>query len=178
MLNVLTNLSNIIIPVIIFYVVAYGFVNKNNVYEDFVKGAKDGLYTVVQILPTLVGLMMAVGILRASGFLTFLGGLLGKVTEGFGIPADVVPLIFIKMFSSSAATGLVLDLFKTYGTDSYTGLMTSIMMSCTETIFYTLSVYYMAAKVTKTRWTLSGALLSTLAGIIASIFLAGVLAGN
>lgn len=175
MLNVLTNLSNIIIPVIIFYIVAYGYVNKNNVYEDFVKGAKDGVMTVVGILPTLVGLMVAVSILRASGFLTFLGGLLGKVTEHFGIPADVVPLIFIKMFSSSAATGLVLDIFKTHGTDSYMGLMTSIMMSCTETIFYTLSVYYMAVKVTKTKWTLSGALISTVAGIAASILLAGIM---
>lgn len=175
MLGALTNISNIIIPVLIFYIVAYGLLAKNNVYEDFIKGAKDGFHTVIQIMPTLVGLMVAVGILRASGFLTFLGGLLGKVTERLGIPADVVPLIFVKMFSSSAATGLVLDIFKTHGTDSYVGLMTSIMMSCTETIFYTLSVYYMAAKVTKTRWTLTGALLSTLAGIWASVILAGLL---
>ena len=173
MLNVLTNLSNIIIPVVIFYIVAYGLINKNKVYEDFIKGAKDGFYTVIRIMPTLVGLMVAVGILRASGFLDFLGGMVGRLTAGLGIPADVVPLIFVKMFSSSAATGLVLDIFKTHGTDSYTGLMTSIMMSCTETIFYTLSVYYMAAKVTKTRWTLSGALLSTAAGVVASIFIAG-----
>lgn len=175
MLGALTNISNIIIPVLIFYIVAYGLLAKNNVYEDFIKGAKDGFHTVIQIMPTLVGLMVAVGILRASGFLTFLGGLLGKFTERLGIPADVVPLIFVKMFSSSAATGLVLDIFKTHGTDSYIGLMTSIMMSCTETIFYTLSVYYMAAKVTKTRWTLTGALLSTLAGIWASVILAGLL---
>ena len=175
MLNVLLNLSNILIPVIIFYIVAYGFVNKSKVYEDFVQGAKEGLKTVVQILPTLVGLMVAVGILRASGFLIVLGNLLGNVTERVGIPSDVVPLLFVKMFSSSAATGLVLDLFKTHGTDSYAGLVTSIMMSCTETIFYTLSVYYMAAKVTKTRWTLSGALISTLAGVVASIFLAGLM---
>ena len=175
MLNVLTNLSNIIIPVVIFYIVAYGLAGKNKVYEDFIRGAKDGLHTVIGIMPTLVGLMVAVGILRASGFLAFLGGMVGKVTEGFGIPADVVPLIFVKMFSSSAATGLVLDIFKTHGTDSYIGLMTSIMMSCTETIFYTLSVYYMAAKVTKTRWTLSGVLISTLAGVAASIFIAGMM---
>lgn len=175
MLNVLTNISNIIIPVIIFYIVAYGLLSGHKVYEDFIRGARDGFQTVIQIMPTLVGLMVAVGVLRASGLLTFIGGLLGNVTERIGIPADVVPLIFVKMFSSSAATGLVLDIFKTYGTDSYAGMMTSIMMSCTETIFYTLSVYYMAAKVTKTRWTLSGALISTLAGIAASIFLAGLM---
>lgn len=175
MLNVLTNLSNIIIPVVIFYIVAYGLINKNKVYEDFIRGAKDGFHTVIQIMPTLVGLMVAVGILRASGFLTFWGSIVGSVTLLIGIPADVVPLIFVKMFSSSAATGLVLDIFKNHGTDSYTGLMTSVMMSCTETIFYTMSVYYMAARVTKTKWTLSGALISTAAGVAASIFIARVM---
>lgn len=172
---VLSNISNIIIPVIIFYIIAYGIASKTKVYEDFVNGAKDGLKTVVGIMPTLVALMTAVGILRASGFLTFLGNLVRPLSEKLGFPAELVPLAFIKMFSSSAATGLVLDIFKNYGTDSYIGLVTSIMMSCTETIFYTMSVYFLAAKVTKTRYTLTGALLSTLTGIAASVLLAGVI---
>ena len=165
MASALSNISNIIIPVLIFYIVAYGVVNKSNVYEDFVKGAKEGLKTVV-------------GIMRASGFLTFLGDLVRPVTEKMGFPAELVPLTFIKTFSSSAATSLVLDIFKNYGTDSLTGLITSIMMSCTETIFYTMSVYFLAAKVTKTRYTLKGALLSTLAGIVASVVLAGMMTGG
>lgn len=174
-MNILLNLSNILIPALIFYIVAYGLICKVTIYEDFVVGAKDGLRIVIQILPTLVGLMMAVGILRASGFLTFLGGLFGQFTEKVGIPADVVPLVFIKMFSSSAATGLVLDIFKNHGPDSYTGLVTSILMSCTETIFYTMSVYFLAAKVTKTKFTLPGAIISTAAGLVASITLAGMM---
>jgi len=173
--QVLTNISNIIIPIVIFYIIAYGVINKCNVYEEFVKGAKDGFKTVVGIMPTLVALMIAVGVLRASGFLTFLGNLCRPLTELLHFPAELIPLAFIKMFSSSAATGLVLDIFKNYGTDSYIGLITSIMMSCTETIFYTMSVYFLAARVTKTRYTLSGALISTLAGIVASIILAGML---
>lgn len=168
----LSNISNIIIPVIIFYIIAYGIMNHSNVYEDFVKGAKDGLKTVVGIMPTLVALMTAVGVLRASGFLDFLEKMVSPVSDRVGFPAQLVPLAFIKMFSSSAATGLVLDIFKNYGTDSLIGLITSIMMSCTETIFYTMSVYFLAAKVTKTRYTLTGALLSTLAGIVASVVLA------
>ena len=84
----------------------------------------------------------------------------------------MVPLAIVRMFSSSAATGLVLDIFKEYGTDSRIGLIASIMMSCTETIFYTMSVYFMAAKVRKTRYTLAGALAATLAGIMASVWLA------
>ena len=126
-------------------------------------------------MPTLVGLMVAVGILRASGFLDFIGRMFRGVTDIIGFPSELVPLIFIKMFSSSAATGLVLDIFKTYGPDSYIGMITSIMMSCTETIFYTMSVYYMAAKVTKTRYTLSGALISTLVGVVLSVILAGIM---
>lgn len=175
MANALANFSNIIIPVIIFYIVAYGMTKKVEVYEEFIAGAKDGLKTVVQILPTLVGLMVGVGVLRASGFMGFLGGILGHFTEKIGIPADVVPLALVKMFSSSAATGLVLDIFKTHGTDSYIGMLTSILMSCTETIFYTMSVYFMAAKVTKTRYTLKGALLSMVAGLVASVVLARII---
>lgn len=175
MASVLSNVSNIIIPVIIFYIVAYGIANRCNVYEDFIKGAKDGFHTVIQIMPTLIGLMVAVGVLRASGFLEFIGGLFGGVAARLGFSAELIPLMLVKMFSSSAATGLVLDIFKNHGPDSLIGLTTSIMMSCTETIFYTMSVYFLAAKVTKTRYTLKGALLATLAGIIASIMLAGML---
>lgn len=173
-LNVLSNISNIIIPVIIFYIVAYGLISKRNVYEDFIKGAKDGFHTVIQIMPTLVGLMVAVGVLRASGFLAFIGRIFEGVTDRIGFPSELVPLLFIKMFSSSAATGLVLDIFKTHGPDSDIGMITSIMMSCTETIFYTMSVYFLAAKVTKTRYTLSGALISMLVGVAASVVLAGM----
>ncbi len=174
MLNVLTNISNIIIPVLIFYIVTYGLLSKCNVYEDFIKGAKDGFHTVIGIMPTLVALMVAVGVLRASGFLEFIGELFAGTTERIGFPSPLIPVVFIKMFSSSAATGLVLDIFKTYGPDSRIGMITSIMMSCTETIFYTMSVYFIAAKVTKTRYTLAGALISTLSGILASVLLASL----
>ena len=175
MLNALANISSIIIPAIIFYIVGYGLINKCNVYEVFIAGAKDGLKTVFGIVPTLVALMVAVGVLRSSGFLTFFGEMVGKVTDLIGFPAPLVPVVFVKMFSSSAATGLVLDIFKNFGPDSQIGLITSIMMSCTETIFYTMSVYFIAAKVTKTRYTLAGALIATFAGVFASVILAGMM---
>lgn len=166
-------ISNFIIPLLIFYIAGYGLLTKRNVYDDFVKGAADGLKTVAGILPTLIGLMVAVGILRASGFLEFLSSLLGSITEKFSFPSELVPVVIVRMFSSSAATGLVLDIFKEFGPDSYIGLITSIMMSCTETIFYTMSVYFMTAKVKKTRWTLAGALLTTMVGVAASVIMAG-----
>ena len=173
MINVLTHISDIMIPMVIFWIVGYGMVSGVKVYETFLKGAKEGLRIVVEILPTLVGLMMAVGILRASGLLTRVGDVLSPLTKVVGIPGVLLPLLIIKLFSSSAATGLVLDIFKTYGPDSYEGILTSILMSCTETLFYTMSVYYLAAKVTKTRYTLAGALWSILAGTIMSVLLTG-----
>ncbi len=173
--NVMANLSNIIIPVIIFYVVAEGLAAKKNVYEDFVKGATDGFHTVIHIMPTLIGLMVAVGILRASGFLDLIGSLFQGFTDRMGLPSQMMPLIFIRMFSSSAATGLALDMFKQYGTDTYIGMLTSLLLCCTETVFYTMSLYYLAAKVTKTRWTLAGALVATFAGVVASIIIAGII---
>ena len=175
-MNALAHLSDIDIPILIFFIVGYGFVSKVKVYEAFLKGAKDGLKIVVDIVPTLIGLLVAVGMLRASGFFEMLGTLLGPATSAVGLPAQLMPLLMVKLFSSSAATGLVLDIFRTSGPDSYAGMLTSILMSCTETVFYTMSVYFLAAKVTKTRFTLTGALLATLAGTVMSVVLAGRMA--
>ena len=174
-MNILIHLSDIIIPAVIFYIVGNGMISKVKVYESFLTGAKSGLKVVVDIMPTLIGLMVAVGVLRASGFLGFLGGLFAPLTEAVGMPGELFPLLIVKLFSSSAATGLVLDVFRESGPDSYVGMVTSILMSCTETLFYTMSVYYMTVKVTRTRYTLTGALLSTLVGTVMSVLLAGYL---
>ena len=91
------------------------------------------------------------------------------------IPVEVIPVFIVRIFSSSAAVSFVLDIFKEYGPESLVGNMVSIMMGCTETVFYTMSVYFMSAHIRKTRWTLPGALVATAAGIAASIFLADLL---
>lgn len=171
----LMTISQGMIPMIVLGIICCGACRKVDMYQTFIDGAKQGLRTVVGILPTLIGLMTAVGILRASGFMEVLGKMLGTVTERFGFPGELMPLTIVKMFSSSAATGLLLDIYKEFGTDSYIGRIASISMSCTETIFYTMSVYFLAAKVTKTRYTLAGALLATGAGLAASVWLAGTM---
>lgn len=166
-------LSEYLVPLVLFYIVGFAVLQKRPVFDDFIEGAKQGMKTVAGILPTLIGLMTAVGILRASGFLDYLSGILEKPAELFLVPAEAVPVILVRLVSSSAAVGLLLDIFKTHGPDSYLGMMVSILESCTETVFYTMSVYFMTVKVTKTRWTLPGALLATGAGVAASIVLAG-----
>lgn len=168
-------LSESVIPILVFCIVAAGISRKQNVYTEFIQGAVKGLKTVAEIAPTLIGLMIAVGILRASGFLDSISGVLGCLLGAMHFPAEIVPLAVVKMFSSSAATGLLLDVFKKFGTDSRNGLIASIMLSSTETIFYTMSVYFMAAKVKRTRYTLPGALIATAAGIAASVWLSDLM---
>lgn len=165
-------LSETIIPIFIFWIVAYGLSKRQPVYEDFVAGAKDGFKTVLGILPTLIGLMVAVGVLRASGFLNMLSTLLSALIPDWIFPTELLPLSLVKMFSSSASTGLLLDIFKEHGPDSLLGRTSAIMMSSTETIFYTLSVYFMSVNIRKSRYTVAGALVCTIAGLFASIFFA------
>ena len=174
-MQALARFSDIIIPVIIFYVVGYGLVSKVKVYESFLGGAKNGIETAVQMMPTLIGLLVGVGILRASGFLDFLAGLLAPVAKPIGMPAEVVPLFIVKLFSGSAATGVTLDLFRTFGPDSFIGIWASILMSCSETVFYTLSVYFLAAKVTKTRYTIPGAMFAVLVDLIMSAWITNMM---
>lgn len=168
-------LSDYMIPFVIFYVVGYGILTKTAIFDEFVQGAKDGFKVVVDILPTLIGLMVGIGIMRASGAFDMLANLLKPLMTLLRFPAELVPLVVVKMFSSSAATSLVIDIFKQYGPDSYLGTLTSIIMSCTETIFYTMAVYFMAAKVKKTRYTLAGALVATISGVIISTILANLM---
>ena len=173
MQRILLFLSDVIIPLFIVVILMAGLLYRRNAYEDFVKGARDGLKTAVDILPTLAGLMVAVGILRASGLLDALAGVLGNCVDRIGFPSQLVPLAVVRMFSSSAATGLLLDVYEQFGTDSRLGRIASVMMSSSETIFYTMSIYFMIVKVKKTRWTLAGALVATVAGIMASVLLVG-----
>lgn len=168
-MKLLSYLSEFMIPILIFYVVAMGFVKKKNVYEDFVKGAKEGLYLVVKIMPTMIAILVAVGVLRASGFLECLAQWMKPLAERLKFPAALIPLSVMKIFSSSGATGLLLDLYKEYGTDSYIGKIGSLILSSTETIFYTMSLYFVTAGIKKTRYTLAGCLIATISGIIASV---------
>lgn len=168
-------LSHGLIPFVVCYIVAFGLISKRPVFDDFLDGAKDGMKTVAGILPTLIGLMTAVGVLRASGFLDALGGWLAVPAAWLHIPESLIPLTLVRMVSNSAATGLVFDIFGKYGPDSFIGMTASVMMSCTETVFYCLSIYFGSVGVTKTRFALPGALVATAAGIAASILLSNFL---
>lgn len=170
-MKLLSYISQFMIPFLLFYVVGYGILSKRDIYGDFLEGAREGLKTVRGLVPVLIGLMTAVGVLRASHFLDFLGKILEKVTAAAGIPPQIVPLGLVRLFSSSAATGLLLDIFKESGADSPVGLMAGVMLSATESVFYCMSVYFGSVGIRKTRYTLVGALAASVAGMIAAVWI-------
>lgn len=171
-MKILSYLSEYMIPILILYVVFMGICEKRNVCEDFTKGAWDGLVMAVKIIPTMIAMLLAVNVLRSSGFLEFAADLFVPLAEKIHFPAPLLPLAIIKAFSGSGASGMLLDIFKEYGADSNIGKTAALMMSSTETIFYTMSLYFVTAGVKKTRYTLPGCLLATIAGIAASAVLA------
>lgn len=170
-MRILTYLSNLMIPFFIFQIIGMGLLEKRDIYTDFLEGAEDGLKTVVKIMPALIGMMTAVGVLRASGFLEFLAGIVGRITEQAGFPGELMPLTLVRFFSSTAATGLLLDVFKKYGADSRMGWMASLILGATESVFYCMSVYFGSVRIRRTRYTLIGALFSSVIGVMVSVWI-------
>jgi len=170
-MNFMLYFSNAIIPIMFVGIILYGLTHKLKVYDTFIEGAKEGVTTVFNIFPTLIGLMVAVGVIRASGALDLLAMAVSPITNLFNFPQEALPLTLMRLVSSAASTGLLLDIFQTHGPDSFIGRFVSIMMSSTETIFYTLSVYFLSVKITKTRYTLAGALFANIVGVIGSIII-------
>ena len=164
-------ISNLIIPLTFVIIITYGMAKNVKVFDAFLDGAKDGFPIVMQILPTLIALMIAVGILRASGALDILTNILTPFANAVGYPVEAIPLTFMRLVSSSASTSMLLDIFKEYGPDSFIGRFVSVMMSSTETVFYTMSIYFMSVKITKTRYTLAGALFANFVGVMTSLYL-------
>lgn len=170
MMAFLMVISDFIIPVTVLVVVLFGCLKKVDIYDAFIEGAKEGLLTVWDILPTLIGLMMAVAVLRASGALDLVTMALRPLANLVDFPAELVPLTMMRLVSSSASTGLLMDLYQNFGPDSFLGRLASVMMSCTETVFYTMSVYFMSVGIKKTRYALTGALVANVVGVAAAYF--------
>jgi len=160
-----------IIPIVIGLIVIYGMKNGVKVYECFVEGAKDGIGICVKIFPYLLAMLIAVGVFTDSRLLDAFINLVRPVVKIIGLPPEVVPLVMVKPLSGSGALGVFTDILKRYGADSYIGLVASIVMGSTETIFYTLTVYYGAVKIKNIRHTLWAAIFADLTAIIMAVTL-------
>jgi spore maturation protein SpmA len=157
-----------IMPMLIFGMLAVGVARKVKVYEVFVTGAKEGFGLAVMIIPYLVAILGAVGMLRASGGLDRLVGWVDPFTSMLGIPGEVLPLALLRPLSGSGAFGITAELLETYGPDSLVGNIASTMNGSTETTFYVLAVYFGVIGVTKIRHAVPAGLAADIAGVVAS----------
>ncbi|MGE4282560.1 MAG: spore maturation protein [Clostridia bacterium] len=172
-MELLRTMSVFTIPMAFFIIISYGLSKNIKVYDCFIEGAKDGIDTIIRILPPLVGLLVAVGVFRASGALELLTHSLKPLILFIRVPPEVVPLALMRPISGSAALAIVSDLLKNHGPDSFIGRVTSVMMGSTETTFYTIAVYFGSVGIKNVRHTIAAALLADLTGIIASVWVCG-----
>lgn len=161
-----------IIPIIILLIVTYGILKGVHVYECFVEGAKEGLQICYRIFPYLLAMLVGVGVLRESKALDYFIGIITPAVKLIGLPPEIVPLALIKPLSGSGALGVFAEILKKYGADSYIGRVASIMMGSTETIFYTLTVYYGAVKIKKIRHSLWAAIMADITALITAVTIA------
>ena len=161
-------LLSALVPGVMVGTALYGAARGVDVYAALVKGAGAGLETLARIVPALVALMTAVAMLRASGALELLAGALAPALEAAGLPAELLPLRLTRPVSGSAALGVGAELIAAYGPDSRLGRMAAVMLGSTETTFYTVSVYFGAAGVSRTRYAVPAALCADLTGFLAA----------
>ena len=168
-MKIINYFSTVAIPVIIAIIILYGVIERKKVYDIFLKGAKDGIKIVFQLIPTLIGIFVAVGALRNSGILDLIINVISPLTNFLKIPSEIMPLALLRPISGSASIGVAVDIMQKYGTDTVIGLVTSTIMGSTETTLYTIAIYTGCVGIKKTRFVLLAALLADLAGIIASV---------
>ena len=162
-------MSALIIPLLAAAVVLYAVIKRVNVYEAFVEGAMEGLPVLLRVLPYMAAMLISIQLLRTSGALEALISVISGPLSAIGMPPELLPMALLRPLSGSASLALVADVFKNYGVDSMLGLMAATMMGSTETIFYTLALYFGSIGIQKTRFTLPVALFASLVAVIASI---------
>jgi len=157
-------MTDYIVPVILLTASLLALRKKENVYDHLLEGAADGLKLLITIVPSLILLLTAIHMLRASGAVEMLTDLIAPLFSVFGIPPETAMLVLIRPISGSAALAVGAELMATYGVDSVVGRTAAVMLGSTETTFYTISVYFGAAGIQKTRYTLPAALFADLVG--------------
>lgn len=157
-------MTDYIVPLLLFLTAALALRKKENAYDIMLQGASEGLKLLLSILPALILLLTAVHMLRASGAMELLSGILAPVFSFLGIPPETAMLVLIRPISGSAALAVGADLMAEYGVDSQVGRTAAVMLGSTETTFYTISVYFGAAGIHKTRYTIPAALFADFVG--------------
>lgn len=168
-MKIINYISNLAMPMIILLIVAYGLKEKNKVFDTFLVGAKEGIEITFKIFPTLIGLFVAIGALRASGILDFITHMATPILGFIKFPSELMPLALLRPISGSGSVAIATDIMKNFGVDTAIGMMASTIMGSTETTLYTIAIYTSCIKVKKTRGILIAALTADIVGMIVSV---------
>lgn len=177
-MEIIKSISTYAVPLLFLLILGIGVYREVKVFDVFIEGAREGMEIIVKIIPSLVGLMVAIGIFRESGALELLVYAAKPIASIFGIPPEAMPLVFLRPISGSASLALVNDIIESYGPDSFVGRVVSTMMGSTETIFYTLTVYFGSVGIKKIRYTLFAALIAHGASVIVSVWICSQIFGR
>ena len=172
--TVINFISILAIPLMIAIFLGWGFFKKVRVYEVFVEGAKDGFHTAIRIIPYLVAMLFAIGIFRASGAMDVLISIITPLTNLIGMPPDALPMALMRPLSGSGSLGIMTELMKVHGPDSFIGVLASTLYGSSETTFYILAVYFGSVNIKNTRHAVPVGLL---AGMLAAVFICRILFG-
>ncbi len=170
-MEIINYISLLAIPMVILIIVSESLREKKPVFDIFLKGAFEGIEISLKIFPTLIGLFIAIGMLRSSGVLDFIIKLITPILSFLKFPREVVPLAILRPISGSASIAVATDIMRNSGVDSFEGLLASIIMGSTETTLYTIAVYTSSIKIKNTRGVLIAALAADLTGIIVSLII-------
>ena len=168
-MKIINYISIIAMPLVILIIVSRGLKERISVFDVFLKGARDGIEITIKIFPTLVGLFVAIGLLRSSGILDFITKLISPILIMFQFPSEIVPLALLRPISGSASMAVATDIMAQNGVDSFVGVVASVIMGATETTLYTIAVYSSSVRIKNTRKILIASLLADLTGVIVSI---------
>lgn len=168
-------LSNLAMPIVILGIVAFGLKEKVKVFDTFLEGAKEGVEITLSLFPTLVGLFVAIGTLRASGVLDIIINFLTPILNIIHFPSEIMPLAMLRPISGSSSIAVATDIMKKYGVDSNIGIIASTIMGSTETTLYTIAIYSSCVKIKKTRFVLAAALIGDVVGMLASVAICRIL---
>lgn len=168
-MQIVNFVSSLAMPLIILLIVTYGLIEKNKVFDDFLEGAKEGVEIVFSILPTLIGLFVAIGALRSSGIIDMMIHFITPLLNVIDFPSEIMPLAMLRPISGSGSIAVATDIMKTYGVDTMIGKMASVIMGSTETTLYTIAIYTSCVKIKKTRFVLLASLVADVVGILVSV---------
>lgn len=166
-----TALSNTVFLSLVAGIPLYGIIKKVKIYDTFVEGGKEGFQIAVKIIPYLVAMIVAIGMVRASGAFELMGSVLAPVLKFLHVPTDVLTLAIMRPFSGSASNGLLAEIIHTYGPNSFAAQVASTIMGSTETTFFVIAVYFGAVAIKRTRHAIPAGLIADTVGVIASVLI-------